>query len=492
MQQIQACNKSRHALAAEDHSATYRYVMPHIITRSKPTLDFIAPQYSAVVRWMGARIAPLWLRYQLRITDVELVGSTELGQLYEAFEAGNTRFLLAFRHPTTDDPPCVAHALWNKLPQALSQTKIRLKHPPHTHFVYERGIPLWAGRWTGWLFSRLGGTPIRRGVLDTQGLRSIRNLFGSGQFPVAIAPEGATNGHNELVSPIEPGIAQFGFWCLDDLHKAERSEEVLIVPLGVQYRFVTAPWGALVERLAQLEQDTGLPAPEQPLTLRDGHPPSPAEDAQLYDRLLRLGEHLLCEVETFYQTYYGCRLTPPEGTEQDSPEDNADFAARLKTLLGNALTVAEEAFGIKGKGSLSDRCRRVEQAGWDRIYRDEAVTDTSPLTHGLNNLIAEEADLRIWHMRLVENLVSVTGRYVAEARTIDRYADTTLLMWKIVNQICGRRAAQRRYLGDRIVKITVGQPLSVSQRWDDYRANRRQAVAALTQELQTAMVSLID
>ncbi|MGB3615792.1 MAG: 1-acyl-sn-glycerol-3-phosphate acyltransferase [Elainellaceae cyanobacterium] len=465
--------------------------MPHIITRSKPNLDFIPPCYTATVRWLGARIIPFWLRYQLRVTEVELVGGKELGQLYEAFESGKVRFLLAFRHPTTDDPPCIAHALWNKLPQALSHGAVRLNGPTHAHFVYERGIPLWAGRWTGWLFSRLGGTPIRRGVLDTQGLRSIRTLFASGQFPVAIAPEGATNGHNELVSPIEPGIAQFGFWCLDDLRKAERSEEVLIVPIGVQYHFVTAPWGALVERLAQLEQDTGLPAPDQPLRLQDGQPPTAEEDTLLYQRLLRLGKHLLSEVEEFYNTYYNYPLTSSDAGADENADENGDFAVRLKTLLNNALTVAEEAFGIKAKGSLGDRCRRVEQVGWDRIYRDEAVTDTTPLAHGLNNLIADEADLRIWHMRLVESLVSVTGRYVAEARTIDRYADTTLLMWKIVNQICGRRSARRLYLGDRTVQVTVGAPLSVGDRWPAYKENRRQAVANLTQELQTAMESLV-
>ncbi len=490
--------------------------MPNIITRSKPNLEFIPPRYAAAVRWAGAHVIPFWLRHQLRVTEVELVGSKELAELYQFFESGKVKFLLAFRHPTTDDPLCIAHALWNKLPQAVPEARA-LGKATHAHFVYERGIPLWAGRWTGWLFSRLGGTPIRRGVLDTQGLRSIRDLLASGEFPVAIAPEGATNGHNELVSPIEPGIAQFGFWCLDDLHKAGRGEDVLIVPLGVQYHFVNPPWGALVDRLAQLEADTGLEPPDESLMLQDGQPPSPEEDELLYRRLLRLGEHLLSQVETFYQTYYGYQATseafdtqrpdardvrstaagspttgsPTAGPAAAVPAANRDFATRLRNLLNVALSVAEETFDIKAKGSLSDRCRRVEQMGWDRIYRDDSAPEISPLKRGLNELVAEEADLRIWHMRLVESLVSVTGKYVAEARTIDRYADTTLLMWKIVNQICGKRSARRQYLGDRTVQVTVGEPISVGDRRSEYKENRRQAVADLTQKLQTAMESLV-
>ncbi|MGF1512629.1 MAG: 1-acyl-sn-glycerol-3-phosphate acyltransferase [Elainellaceae cyanobacterium] len=472
--------------------------MPQIITRAKPSLEFIPPRYAPVVRWVSARIMPLWLRYQLRVVDVELVGGEALAKLYQAFESGQVRFLLAFRHPTSDDPPCLAHVIWNKLPQVVSKSRISLSKATHVHFVYERGIPLWAGLWTGWLFSKLGGTPIRRGVLDTQGLRSIRELFATGQFPVAIAPEGATNGHNELVSPIEPGIAQFGFWCLDDLCKAGRADEaVLIVPLGLQYHFVTAPWGALVERLAQLEVDTGLAPPAEPLNLRDGQPPSPEEDERLYQRLLTLAKHLLSQVERFYKDYYGypaapeCPAPSTSDTRPDALSENGDFAARLRTLLNVSLSVAEETFGVKAKGSLSDRCRRVEQVGWDRIYRDDSDAGIPALTQGFNNLVAEEAELRIWHMRLVENLVSVTGKYVAEARTIDRYADTTLLMWKIVNQICGKRSARRMYLGDRTVQLTVGEPISVSDRGSEYKQNRRQAVADLTQVLQTAMESLV-
>ncbi len=99
------------------------------------------------------------------------------------------------------------------------KTGVRLQSPIHAHFMYDRGIPLWAGPFMGWLYSRLGGTPILRGKVDRMGLRSARNLFANGVFPIAAAPEGATNGHTEIVSPLEPGISQLGFWCVEDLKK---------------------------------------------------------------------------------------------------------------------------------------------------------------------------------------------------------------------------------------------------------------------------------
>ena len=203
--------------------------------------------------------------------------------------------MLAFRHPSIADPPCIAEVLWHKLPRIARQQGKSLRSPVHAHFIYDRGIPLWAGDLVGWGIAKLGGTPIRRGALDRVGLRSVRDLYANGRFPMAAAPEGATNGHNEIVSPIEPGIAQFGFWCQEDLHKAERNpKSVAIAPLGVKYFYQTAPWHYLDNLLSQLEVDSGLrDAANRSMGLNNGVNPSESQQAELYQRLIALAEHLL-------------------------------------------------------------------------------------------------------------------------------------------------------------------------------------------------------
>ncbi|MEB3211146.1 MAG: 1-acyl-sn-glycerol-3-phosphate acyltransferase, partial [Leptolyngbyaceae bacterium] len=422
------------------------------ITQAQPALEFIPPHYQPFVRQMGRSLVRFWLRWRKGITRTEVTNPDALIHLYQQFHAGKIRFMVAFRHPTTIDPLVISHTLWNRIPSVAQQQGKSLTQPPHVHFVYDRGIPLWAGSAVTWLISRLGGTPIRRGSLDTVGLRSIRQLFTDGRFPMAAAPEGGINGHNEIVSPIEPGIAQFGFWCVDDLKKADRDEEVLIVPLGIQYIYEAPPWKSVADLLSQLEIDSGLRSPNTPIsqnlaTLQDGQTPTQAQQEELYQRLHALGQYLLSKMENFYCTYYNmCRddrvsLSDADSkTDGDGP-DNAAFGSlgeRLHTLLSMALKVAEESLGIrKPKGSLTDRCRRVEQAAWDRIYRTE-VNDADSLNlldRGLVDLVAEEANLRLWHMHLVETFVSVTGKYVAESPTIERFADTTLLIWKMMQQI---------------------------------------------------------
>jgi len=216
----------------------------------------------------------------------------------------------------------------------------------------------------------------------------------------------------------------------------------------------------------------------------------------LYQRLYRLGEHLLSLMEEFYTKFYHQKLSIASKTEL-STATNATFAERLQALLDVALQVAEQYFNIQPKGSIIDRCRRLEQAGWDYIYREDIKNPEalSPLERGLADRIAAEANLRMWHMRLVESFLAVTGAYVLEKTTADRFAETTLLMWDMITRIRGGNPFNRPRLGKQWVQMTVGQPISVSDRWDVYQTSRRdakQSVANLTQDLQTALEEMIS
>lgn len=450
--------------------------------QAQSSLEFIPPAYNPAVWRVAKGIMPFSLRYNHQVVKVEIENAAELIDLYHQFQQGKTRFMIAFRHPAISDPACIAQILWNKLPTIASQQGITLRSPIHAHFIYDRGIPLWAGAKVGWVISRLGGTPIRRGALDRVGLRSIRDLYLNGQLPMAAAPEGATNGHNEIVSPIEPGIAQFGFWCQEDLHKADRSESVAIAPLGVRYFYQTAPWGYLAELLTQLEIDSGIKDHPNSMRLANGVTPSESQEAELYQRLIALSEHLLCLMEEFYSKFYQQKL-----------EKEHDLSSRLKGLLNAALNVTEQSFGIKPNGNISDRCRRVEQAGWNRIYRDDfsGLDNLAPAVRGLANLVASEAELRLWHMRLVETFVSVTGQYVAEKPSVERFADTILLLWKMVSRLKGESNLKAPYLGKKRAKLTASKPFLIADYWTQYQTNRRQAVADLTQDLQQALEQTI-
>ncbi|MEM9904369.1 MAG: 1-acyl-sn-glycerol-3-phosphate acyltransferase [Cyanobacteria bacterium P01_D01_bin.44] len=471
---------------------------------AKPPLEHIPAAYSALILKGVQPLLPLWMQWQTNLQEIEARRAETLVELFEAFQSGKARFLIAFRHPSPEDAYCLARLLWQIVPTTAQKMGVRLPGPVHAHFIYDRGIPLWAGQWISWLYSHLGGTSIQRGKLDLVALRAARDLFANGEFPMAAAPEGGNNGHNEIVSPLEPGIAQLGFWCVDDLQKTGRDEQVVIVPLGIQYRYLTPPWTAVEGLLSELEQASGLsqlveitsddiltaPLPNIGLTQ--------AKTAELYSRLYRLATHLLSLMEGYYQKFYGVSLVDNGPAQQDAETSatalppNAKLAERLQALLDVALQVAEDYFGILPKGSVIDRCRRLEQAGWERIFREDLKDRVlPPVERGLADRIAEEADLRMWHMRIVESFVAVTGRYVLEKPTAERFAETVLLMRDMIARIQGKNPFPRPQLGQQQAILTVGEPISVSDRWADYKKSRRRAVDRLTQDLQTSLEGLI-
>ncbi|BAU15536.1 phospholipid/glycerol acyltransferase [Leptolyngbya sp. NIES-3755] len=448
--------------------------MPRPSQFVQPPLEFIPPDFNPNVLRIARSILPIWMRRKTSIAQIEAVNVEQLVELYQQFQAGKIRLLLAFRHPSADDPFSMMYLMHCLLPRTARRMGIRLNSPTHAHFMYDRGIPLWAGSSIGWIYSKLGGTPIHRGKLDRTGLKSARNLLANGQFPLMAAPEGATNGHNEIVSPLEPGIAQMGFWCAEDLQKENRNEQVVIVPVGIQYQYVKQTWKPVDQLLHSLEVDAGIKL----------------QTSDRYTRLYTIAEHMLTVMESFYRKFYHQDLPSVEHAEP-----NARLALRLEILMNSALTVAEQYFNLPPKGNVIDRCRRLEQAAWDLIFREDLKLDElSPVDRGLADRVAEEASLRIWHMRLVESFVAVTGKYVIEKPSIDRFSETTLLLWDMIARIKGGDALKRPKLGKQSVLVTVGNPISVSDRFPVYQSNRRaakQAVSDLTQELQTAMEKMI-
>ena len=443
-------------------------------------LDFLPPRLDGRVLAFSRWLLPLWLGRQSHITGLTVRQPERLLEAMAHFQAGDSRLLIAFRHPSVDDPACMAHLLWQALPREAQRRGVRLRPRPHAQFLYDRGIPLWAGERVGWLLRHLGGCSIQRGKLDAPALRTARQLLLAGPYPLAIAPEGATNGHNELVSPLEPGAAQLAFWTAEDLRKAGRSERMLVLPVGLQYSFSRPVWPAIEALLHQLECQAGL----------SGAPSRGLGREQLYGRLFALAERMLTLMETFYRDAYHRPLPVAEPLPAGDAGQEA-LAERLRRLLETALEVVESSFGLQAHGDLASRCRRLEQAGWERIHPAGGNSGRSPLERGLADRLAEETERRLWHMRLVETFVAVSGTYVRERPSQERFADTLLLLWDTQCRLLGGSLGERPRLGPRQVWITIDSPIAVEERLEAYRAERRRAVAELTGELQRRLESLI-
>ncbi|WP_457767571.1 1-acyl-sn-glycerol-3-phosphate acyltransferase [Cyanobium sp. ULC082] len=454
-------------------SAALESPMPSAkVQAAQPALGFIQPAYTPWLHRLCRLALPAVLGSR-RIGIGAVSGVVELAELCAAAQNGEVRLLIAFRHPSTTDPLVMAQLLWKEVPRAARRHGIRLAHPVHSQFLYDRGIPLWAGAAAGWMLARLGGVPIQRGRLDRRALKTARHLLCSGPFPLAIAPEGATNNHDELLGPLEPGLAQMAFWCCEDLVAEGREERVVIVPVVLRYSLLHRDWAPIDRLLTALEGVLGITLPPA------GAPALPTEEADhRYGRLLRISGRLLTQLEHFYRL--------GSGEEPGLTPGDPALSARLSRLQATALAAAESHFDLQPRGTILERCRRIEQAGWQAIYRDDLAA-CAPLERSLADWCAVEAARHLDHMRLVEYFASMGDAYVAEKPSVDRYLEVLLILWDAIAWIRGRRGERPPAPAARQVRIIVGEPIEAGPRLADYRRDRRLAVDQLTDVLRASL-----
>ncbi|MCT0226533.1 1-acyl-sn-glycerol-3-phosphate acyltransferase [Synechococcus sp. CS-1328] len=452
------------------------------IRAAQPPLRFLPPRQSPRLRRFLGLLLPLLLRSR-GLQRCRIEGVEALARRIEAQQNGRCRLLIGFRHPSTTDPLVMAQLLWQAVPAAARRLGLTLQSPVHSQFLYDRGIPLWAGAGVGWLLSLLGGIPIRRGRVDRPALAAARAVLLDGPHPLAVAPEGANNNLSGQMAPLESGLAQLAFWCAGDLAARQRCEAVEIVPVAIRYHWIEPHWEALDRRLARLMQHLGLEL--------DG---AGIGDAEVrYARLQRLGERLLAVLEGLYAR----RHDLPDVLPASSPaaeaalSPSAQLAARIDALRQRALAVAESLFGLPPRGTLQERCRRIEQAGWERIYREDLAA-LLPVERSLADWEAREADLRMGHMRLVEYFASVSGAYVAERPSFDRFAEVITILEDAIAWIEERPLPRRPSFGPRTVTVTVGDALPLDGRLEGYHRDRRQAVQELTAAVQDSLESLLS
>ncbi|GAB4304158.1 MAG: hypothetical protein Fur0025_45760 [Oscillatoriaceae cyanobacterium] len=105
--------------------------MANGINQAQPPLKFIAPQFNPTVLRVVRFLLPGWIRLRSPLAEIQGQNLERLAQLYQQFEQGKIRFIIAFRHPSIRDPLALVYTLWHLLPQAAKTGNISLSQPTH-------------------------------------------------------------------------------------------------------------------------------------------------------------------------------------------------------------------------------------------------------------------------------------------------------------------------------------------------------------------------
>jgi 1-acyl-sn-glycerol-3-phosphate acyltransferase len=432
----------------------------------RPALHFLPPARRpwllALGRWLS------WLEVKmLGIRGIETTGGRHLVDLYRGLQEGKTRFIVAFRHPSTDDGPLVMRLLCGIARVEAARLGVRLARAPKGYFLYGRDVPEWSGRWLAWLFPRSGAISVFPGQLDSKSLTAIRRCLTEAPHPLALAPEGQVTYHNERVAALEPGTAQIAFWCTEDLRRQGRTEEVFVLPVCFSYHYRESDWKGLAGLLSRIERECGLP------------PLPSAPDTKPYVRVMRAVRHLLNRAEEHYTRFHGV-------TFRQRRDDSVDeLQRRVDALVEAALGEAERFFRLAPRGDWVQRVLAIRHTGLTWIHREDiaSVDALPPLDRMLAERVAAEAWLRLRHMELADVLEYVRLDYLSPDSGIDRYVESVSNLWDVVNRLKGGNISGRGTPFPRSARIEIGEPIPVARFQESYRANRRRGVAELTEEI---------
>lgn len=466
---------------ATHRRATRRRAEPHF--GAAEGLRFLEPRFSRPAYLLIRAVSSLYVRRAEKLAPTELRNGGMLATEFSRFYSGRSRLIVAFRHPSLSDAAVLADLFVRRVPRRARREGFPLQRPSFAHFVYGRGVPVWAGAASAWLLPRMSAIPVYHRRSDSTGMNAVRAAALDGRFPLALAPEGQVTYHNKVFGELEGGTSRIAMWTRQDLRRHGRREDVRVLPLSIEYRYP----GDLLSQVDAYVNDT---AAQIGADLRDMRSGSPGADSEGDRRavLLRLTEALLTQLEQLYAPF----LSPGASAVADSRTvpDPRRLRRRVERLCSGVLRAGEATHGLPADGSFLDRVFRLRDAGWRRMFRDD-LAGLPPMQRAFADTLAEQANAATRHLELADVLEYLDPGYIADgvhdgdrgrdgAGGAERLLEYALDLRDIVNRVQGGTIATRPRVAGRRAVVSVGRPVSVDDFVDERRGGRRRAERAIT------------
>lgn len=233
------------------------------------------------------------------------------------------------------------------------------------------GVALW------WL-QRLGAFSVERGGDNEAAKRFAIDVVKRGREVLVIFPEGEIHYLNDRVQPLKSGAVEIGMQAVAEMRSTRPGWAACPIPLAIKYRY-RRPIGPILERrIGRLERRLlllkGGLTPQQRLAQilagvldrrESAHQmkPDPARLAELGERVKRLREAILSQVEG---RYGGAAVASPT-----KPMDRAwRLGPRLRGLLGRAGRLGGTLLRAQIVEDLDDVKRVAQTEGWQPQYMD--------------------------------------------------------------------------------------------------------------------------
>ncbi|MDR0323015.1 MAG: acyltransferase [Treponema sp.] len=439
------------------------YKLP--VVKAFPNLKVQKPRISRLVIFLCRLLGRLYLFLFWGVAKILLQEEEIIFDAFKRALAGESRCIIAFRHPNGGEPQLMTWFFLFKLRALAARKGVKFVRSPHAVFIYSYEVVRYGGWAARFVMPNLGAMPIHHSKMDRKGMNGIYKAIIEGQYPVAMAPEGHVSYTVDAVHRIEPGAVRIGFNAAKQLKEKGEDCPVEILPLSIHFCF--GSWGKLNMEmlLRKIEKVCGL--------FQRGR-----KEIPFIERLRQCRQHLLEVNEKRFEI---------------KGDDSLSFEERLDKVINAALKTAERMMNLKSEGDFFIRLYKMRQLCWDRIFLPtvDNFDKMTKVEHSMLDLGTGEA----WYISRYQELIDFCWYFrvplPAEDIPLSRKIEYVQNLWDFANRTMGGAFSDRVSIFPRKVIIRAAPVISLSERLPEYNRDKKTAVNKTMSDLKKAYLDNI-
>lgn len=270
------------------------------------------------------------------------------------------------------------------------------------------------GRWRAFLLRRIGAFSIYREGMDRQALQAATQILQDGCRPLIVFPEGVITRTNDRLVALMEGTSFVARTAAKRRVESQPAGQVVVHPVAIRYSFHGDLDGALSASLQDIEKRLSW---------------QPQHQLGLYERIVKVGEALLCLKEMEYL-----------GQSQSGP-----VFQRLEHLIDSVLVPMEREW-------LNGHREKTVVA---RVKKLRAAILPDMIQGQISNEERERRWRQLADMYLIQQMSHYPPEYIKSHRTDERMLETVERFEEDLTDVCRRYAPL-------VATVRIGEPIPVS------------------------------
>ncbi len=356
------------------------------------------------------------------------------------------RMLFASNHPTTAEPP-ISFYLSNIMGARF-------------HYMAARQVFDWDHGMVGKLISSLGAFSVLAGTSDRESLKQSRKILSEPKGKLVLFPEGEpTSGENDSLMPLQPGVAQLGFWGYEDAKKLDPNADITVLPAFMKY-VINAKEDEVRSHLDKSAKNL-----ENKLGINPGN-------KNILRRFLTIGRTTLEQAEKEYKV--------------ESPKDSVwDF--RIGRVRHAILDGVADKFSIQNYDRKADAIMKLRQL----LATLEMILVGFP-DPKLPKMSAEDLEWARRECLKAFDLIVIKPEYLMGYPSPERFYEWLIRLEAYVFNKTPRMLGGEKPHLSRKAYVYFAKPFHLSEYYEAYKKDKKKTVEDVTVRLRIDIQRLLD